>query len=111
MSTTSEIRSSATEALNWSTVSFFTLAVVVTLLLCEIMPRPAGTVAILSTGPANGALAMEIVARSGGTFEEISSVAHIVLARSDDPDFVSRLYANGALLVFNPGMLAGCRKN
>ena len=50
-----------------------------------------------------------IVSKADGRFVDAAWSGRIVIARSDSPDFVSRLYAGGAFLVFNPNILAGCQ--
>ena len=74
-----------------------------------LAPRNGETVAVLASPFAPPQTTSRLVAISGGTFEDVALAGRIMLTRSDDPGFVRRLYANGAVLVFNPRFLAGCR--
>lgn len=64
---------------------------------------PGSSVAIFT---APGQAAQTAVA-AGGSLEEFSSM--VAITRSDDPQFVSRLYGAGAFLVIDARVLAGCR--
>jgi hypothetical protein len=55
-------------------------------------------------GPASAGI--EAVAASGGQLLRAGRL--IVVARSDDPDFVRRLYAAGAILVLDAEDAGGC---
>ena len=63
---------------------------------------PGKSMAII--GPPAQALA--IIARANGRVLAASS--YVTLARSDDSDFVARLYASGALLVLDAEQAGGC---
>jgi hypothetical protein len=54
------------------------------------------------TGAAN------IVARSGGSIVATAGLSNIIIARSDDPEFVSTLYQAGAWLVLDAVKLRSC---
>ena len=74
-------------------------AVVVAL---TFLSAPGKSMAIL--GPQAQALAA--VARANGHI--LASNGYITIARFDDPDFVGRLYAAGALLVLDAEQAGGC---
>lgn len=76
-----------------------------------LAPRQGESVAVLTSPFAAANTSSLVVARSGGLFEDLALSGHIMLARSSDPNFIDRLYDNGALLVFNPRILAACRQN
>jgi len=75
------------------------------LLILAAMPfvGPAGRqVAVVG----DGASAVRIIAAAGGRIVEVRRGA--TLARSDRPGFVRALYANGAPLVIEGRIAAGC---
>lgn len=74
-----------------------------------LTPRDGETVAIVASPFTSLQASSRLVARSGGAFEDVALSGRILLARSSDAGFIRRLYANGALLVFNPRFVAGCR--
>jgi hypothetical protein len=84
------------------------LFLTVSLGVCTL-PRKGDDVAVLVPFNKNPAFAAAIVLKSGGTFRDAAWQGHVLIVRSDDPHFTSKLYANGALLVFNPRVIAGCR--
>jgi len=63
---------------------------------------PGKSMAVI--GPPAQALA--VVVRANGRI--LASNDYITIARSDDPDFVARLYAAGALLVLDAEQAGGC---
>lgn len=74
-----------------------------------LMPREGETVGVLAWPFTSQQATSHLVAQSGGAFEDVALSGRIVLAHSYEPGFIRRLYANGAVLVFNPRFLAGCR--
>lgn len=66
------------------------------------------TVAVLASSLRDPTGAYELVALAGGAIVGTSALPGLVLARSDDPAFVRRLYAAGALLVLDPHVTGGC---
>lgn len=64
---------------------------------------PAGT-SLAVFGPRGRALAA--VARADGRLIELGD--NVVIARSDAPDFIRRLYAAGAVLVLDARIAEGC---
>jgi len=75
------------------------LAVVVALTFGS---APGKSMAIV--GPQSQALA--VIAKANGRI--VASSDYFTIARSDDADFVSRLYAAGALLVLDAEQAGGC---
>lgn len=65
-------------------------------------------VAVVAPPWANAADAAGIVARSGGSIVAGAGTANVIIARSDSPDFISRLYHSGAWLVLDAVKLRGC---
>jgi hypothetical protein len=75
------------------------------MLVAPLAPRPRAGVAVLVAfdGPA----AATIIARAGGDLLAVG--AHgLAVGRSDDTDFVRRLYAGGATLVVNAAATGFC---
>jgi hypothetical protein len=77
--------------------SWFAVVVALTFL-----SAPGKSMAIL--GPQAQALA----AVAGANGRILASNGYVTIARSDDADFVSHLYAAGALLVLNAEQAGGC---
>lgn len=86
-----------------------TMAIVclLALWLVYLTPRPSEPVAIVSS-PWQQRTAAEIAARAGGYLIESAYSGGLIIAQSDDPDFAQRLAAEGALIIFNPRVFAGC---
>ena len=82
-----------------SLVVFGWLAVVVAL---TFGTPPGKSMAIV--GPPSQALA--VIAKANGRI--LASNDYVTIARSDDADFVGRLYAAGALLVLDAEQAGGC---
>jgi hypothetical protein len=80
-------------------VVFGWLAVVVALTFGS---PPGKSMAII--GPPSQALA--VIAKANGRI--LASNDYVTIARSDDADFVGRLYAAGALLVLDAEQAGGC---
>ena len=57
---------------------------------------------------ADAAEAADIVARSGGSIVASAGLPNVIIAHSDDPDFISTLYRSGAWLVLDAVKLRGC---
>ena len=75
------------------------LAVVLTLTFFS----PAGRAMAIVGDPAQ---AFDAVARANGRV--LSAGRYVTIARSDEPDFVARLYAAGALMVLDAEQAGGC---
>lgn len=65
-------------------------------------------VAVVAPPWADAADAAGIVARSGGSIVAGAGMANVIIAHSDSPDFISRLYHSGAWLVLDAVKLRGC---
>jgi len=78
-------------------------------LFVGLTPRTGEDFAVLVPADMPAATGAAIVHRSGGSFLNAAWQGRILIARSDDPRFMSKLYANGALFVFSPRVVAGCR--
>lgn len=75
------------------------LAVVLTLTFFS----PAGRAMAIVGDPAQ---AFDAVSRANGRV--LSAGRYVTIARSDEPDFVARLYAAGALMVLDAEQAGGC---
>jgi hypothetical protein len=82
------------------------------ILAVYFMPRPDSDVAVLVSPFASHAAAVNTVARADGLIVDAGRWPFIVLARpaADGAAFPARLYKAGALIVFSPGIMAGCLK-
>jgi hypothetical protein len=65
-------------------------------------------VAVVAPPWADAADVATIVARSGGSIVASAGLPNIIIARSDDPEFVSTLYHAGAWLVLDAVKLRSC---
>ncbi|BCP51909.1 hypothetical protein K32_05260 [Kaistia sp. 32K] len=74
------------------------------------MTADAGTPEVAVVAPlwADAAETAEIIASSGGTIVANAGLANVLIARSDNPDFIARLYRTGAWLVLDAVKLRGC---
>jgi hypothetical protein len=69
---------------------------------------PEGRFAVMAI-PGSGPMHVyAIVAAAGGQVVSDGGLSTVAIAQSDAPDFRSRLYAAGALLVFNPLLAEPC---
>lgn len=75
-----------------------------------LTPRDGQTVAVLASSY-DKTSAAEIIAQADGLIEDSAFGGRIILARAQTPQFIRRLYAHGAVLVFNPRVLAGCKRS
>ncbi|MBC9177180.1 hypothetical protein [Pseudoroseomonas ludipueritiae] len=50
----------------------------------------------------------ELVGAAEGDILDVGGLPNVVIAHSDDPDFVAALYRRGAWLVLDPVLLRGC---
>jgi hypothetical protein len=55
--------------------------------------------------------AAEIVAQAGGRLVAAGRSDRVIVAISENDDFVSRLYRSGAILVIDPRYALGCRSD
>jgi hypothetical protein len=85
----------------------YAVGVGVVLFATWLTPLSQAPVAVLVAPGSTSAF--KVVEASGGHMLSISALPNIVIARSDHPEFVSNLYAHGALFVFNPQFLTSCQ--
>jgi hypothetical protein len=100
---------SATDDLNTSRLPLVLngLLIVGVLLLATATPPARGAVAVFAAPWSTGAA--DIVAAAGGKLVAAGRWPWIILAISEDGDFVPRLYRAGAFLVTDPKFAIGCR--
>lgn len=94
--------------IRWITVSnvmcwLFALAMLAT------RPSDDGRVAVMVWPGSSQSDVLTTIARANGVLVAGTSLPFIALAQSGDPDFASRLWREGAVLVFNPMLAGGCR--
>lgn len=88
----------------WATYALLAAAYVAMVLL----PVRTDPVAVVVSPWAPPIEALQVVAAANGRILSAGPRNWIVLARSDGPDFVDRLYASGAWLVIAAEGLRGC---
>lgn len=71
------------------------------------VPR-SDTVALVGRAGADTSEGVRIVAEAGGSVLNVGGRPDIVIARSDSPGFVGRLYGAGARLVLDGRLAGGC---
>ncbi len=94
-----------------SSLIVFTYAalVVAVLALMDVQPRAGADVAVLAppwSGPSRAAI---IAAVADGDIVGGTRFSFIVVAHPRSPRFMAEAYAHGAWLVFDAGLIAGCR--
>jgi hypothetical protein len=75
----------------------------------DAQPRAGADIAVLAppwSGPSRAAV---IAAASDGDIVGGTRFAFIIVAHPRSPRFVAEAYAHGAWLVFDAGLIAGCR--
>jgi hypothetical protein len=90
-----------------------TIVVLNTLLVAGAMTVAAAapkseTVLVLTRPGWSAEATASVVVSAGGRFVNATGRDWAAVVRSDDPDFVSRLYAAGAMLVLDGQALSGC---
>lgn len=84
------------------------------LLFTYFAPHADGDVAVLVSPFSGRADAALTVVHADGRIVDVARWPFIVLAHSGQgqsgPEFITRLYGAGALLVFSPGITSGCFK-
>lgn len=70
-------------------------------------PRSPTVVLVGPAGSDTGEM-IRMVAAAGGSILNVGGRPDVVIARSDSPGFVVRLYAAGAWLVLDGGLAGGC---
>jgi hypothetical protein len=77
--------------------------------LIELQPKPGGDAAIVTapwSAPGRAAL---IAAAADGDFVSATRFSFVLIAHPRSAHFTATAYAKGAWLVFDAGLLAGCR--
>ncbi len=97
---------------------FAAYAVAVSLLsVCVFAtPKPAGDLAIIVSPWSPPNLAAIVATRAGATLVSVGRWPFVMIVRSSagarnrrfDDAFISKLYRQGALIVFDAGLIAGC---
>ncbi len=82
------------------------ILIVAALVVTAAIPAGKGPVAVIAAPWSANAAA--IVARAGGKLVAAGRSPRIIMAVSDDDDFVRRLYGAGAILVMDPRYAIGC---
>jgi hypothetical protein len=77
------------------------------LAVAAVWPPQTGPVAVFASPWSAGAAG--IVANAGGSLLASSVFPWVIVAKSDEPGFVQRLYDAGAILVTDPRLALGCR--
>lgn len=77
-------------------------------LAATMAPREGEPVVILA--PFTSAGAIGVMARADGRLLAASRLEALVIADSENPDFVARLYKAGAWLVISGRLLSGCAR-
>ncbi|WP_181703631.1 hypothetical protein [Chthonobacter albigriseus] len=77
-------------------------------LAIALSPKPGGHVAVILGPGSSEPAAVGAIAAADGLLVDGTGQSWIVVARSDNPDFVSALYAAGAWLVIDAGFGFGC---
>lgn len=81
------------------------------LLVCMMLgfafPTPGSEVAVV-TSPFTKKNSAHLVIATNGQLVNVSNWSFISVAKSEDPKFISRLYAGGALFVFNAHLVSDC---
>ncbi|MEI9904528.1 MAG: hypothetical protein WDN06_11540 [Asticcacaulis sp.] len=86
----------------------YALVLVLAIALVYGQPQPSSDIAVIAPPWSGRQQAMLIVVRAGGDVVDRGRWPFLIVARSVRPGFVDRLYRGGALLVFNPDIVAGC---
>jgi len=84
---------------------YFSLACLI-MVVASVQPGNSGQVAVF-TAPWSDQAA-EVVARAGGQIMTTTASGHIAVSRSDQGEFVSDLYASGALFVASSVVAQAC---
>jgi hypothetical protein len=78
----------------------------VLIILIGLWPKSGRAMAVVVSPFGEPSTAMQVVVKAGGMLVAGSPFENLVFARSTEPDFVKKLYADGAWLVFDAP--AGC---
>ena len=90
-------------------VMSYALGLVCVLGLVELQPRAGTEVAVLVSPWSSPARAATLAAQANGDVVGGTRWPFIIVARPRDARFVANAYARGAWLVFDAGLIAGCR--
>jgi hypothetical protein len=104
---------SGIDRMTYGPAALYGLILTLVLLAAYFLPRPDTDVAVLVSPFSGHAVAANTVARADGLIVDTARWPFIVLARpatADGAAFPARLYKAGALIVFSPGIMAGCFK-
>ena len=90
-------------------VGVYAIFILILLLLIEAQPRAGADVAVMApmwSGPGRAAV---IAAGADGDIIGATRFPFIIVAHARSSHFTARAYAQGAWLVFDAGLIAGCR--
>lgn len=76
-------------------------------LLATMAPRAGENVAVFAS-PFAGESALAIMARAEGQLVATTTSGKVVIARSEDPNFIAHLRKAGAWLVLDAKLIRGC---
>ena len=93
---------------DWIFFALFILVVAGGLAAVAVEPPERGAVAIFVPPWASGPKPIEIIAAADGRYMRRGIADWVVIATSDEPGFVDRLYAAGAWVVANPLAAGAC---
>ena len=96
-------RFSLIKIFRWIATAAFVLAVWVALVAAISFAAPRDTALAVFAAPGR---AIEVVSAANGNL--LDAGAMVAIARSDEPDFIRRLYAAGAILVVDARESGGC---
>lgn len=97
------------ETVDWRAVAavFFTFAI----LMLVGAAFPSGRYVLLVGWPGTTQpRMMEIAAAAGGSFVEGGGRSWLAVVHSEAPDFAARLMGEGAMIVLDHALVAGCRE-
>jgi hypothetical protein len=97
-----------TDALSTSRLPLVLNSVLIACVLLIAIAAPPATGAVAVFAPPWSPRAADIVATAGGRLVANGRRPWIILAISEDGDFVPRLYRAGAILVTDPKLAIGC---
>lgn len=93
---------------DWIFFGLFTMMVIGGLAAIAVAPAERGAVAIFVPPWVSGPDPIEIIAAADGRYMRRGIADWVVIATSDEPGFVDRLYAAGAWVVANPIVAGAC---
>lgn len=96
---------------DWLAFCAFFGLVGVSLVFIGLTPRAGDAVAVVAAPWQPESTVMKIVAAADGRYVRNGFADWIVVASSDDPQFVERLYSAGAWVVADPAAAGACIVN